>query len=219
MSLLLAAGGAGSPVNYVLTCASGSYSYTGVAASLNVAHSLVCDAGAYAYSGNAATLTYTPGAAKVDYVLSCSAGSYAYSGQPASLLYVAGAIQVIQGGVKKLNLRAQFRGVETEDQKRLRREAAGIIARAKKAEPADIYGLQVEAEDVSGQLQDAIAQLELAASAFTAELRAKEAKKATIDAKRLQLLLVDAQLQIETMQQQVEELDVAFIVMMIAAHI
>ena len=132
---------------------------------------------------------------------------------------MAGAIQVIQGGVKKLNLRAQFRGVETEDQKRLRREAAGIIARAKKAEPADIYGLQVEAEDVSGQLQDAIAQLELAASAFTAELRAKEAKKATIDAKRLQLLLVDAQLQIETMQQQVEELDVAFIVMMIAAHI
>lgn len=119
---------------------------------------------------------------------------------------------------RKLNLRAQFRGVETEDQKRLRREASGIITRAKKAEPADIYGLQVEAEDVSGQLQEAIAQLELAASAFTAEMRAKEAAKATKDAKRLQLLLITAQSQLEAMQQQVEELDAVFVFMMIAAH-
>ena len=95
----------------------------------------------------------------------------------------SGQSQPKQGGApRKLYLQAQFRGVETEDQKRLRREASGIIARAKNADPSELYGLVVDAEDISGQLQEAIAQLEVAAEAFTAELRAKEAKKATIDA-------------------------------------
>lgn len=100
MALLLAAGGGGSPVNYTLVCASGSYSYTGVDASLKVAHSLQCAAGSYSYSGVAASLkvahslvcdagayTYTGNAAslKVEHSLVCDAGAYAYTGVAASL--------------------------------------------------------------------------------------------------------------------------------------
>lgn len=109
MSLLLAVD-AGGTVNYVLTCATGTYTYTGQAATLSVTHSLVCangaytytgqaatlnvahrlacDAGSYAYTGNDATLTYVAGSAAVNYTLACDAGSYAYAGSDAVLTYV-----------------------------------------------------------------------------------------------------------------------------------
>lgn len=107
MSLLLALGAAGGPVNYVLTCAAGSYTYTGLAATFNRGYSLSCSAGSYVYAGNAATLTrgysltcasgayvytgnaatldYVSGAAPVNYTLTCDAGAYVYSGQSATL--------------------------------------------------------------------------------------------------------------------------------------
>ena len=81
--LLLFFGGAAGPVNYTLTCASGSYTYTGQAATFKRGYSLTCAAGAYTYTGQAATL-------KRGYSLTCGAGNYSYAGQDATLTYVAG---------------------------------------------------------------------------------------------------------------------------------
>jgi len=68
----------GGSVSYVLSCNSGSYTYTGQAASLTVERKLSLAAGAYTYSGQAAGLT-------VDRRLALAAGSYTYAGQAASL--------------------------------------------------------------------------------------------------------------------------------------
>ena len=124
-----------------------------------------------------------------------------------------------QGGIKKLNLRASFRGVETEEQKRLRREAQGIIKRIQKAQPEQATDLQEEAEGISAELRAAIERLELAADAFEQAMKAKQAAKAQKQAKELQSLLIEAQLQAEILQQQVEEMDVAFVMFMLAAHL
>jgi hypothetical protein len=112
--------GAGGPINYALTCASGAYTYTGQAASLPVSHTLACDAGAYVYTGqdasfvlghnlaldagayvyagNDATLTYVPGATTINYTLACDAGAYVYTGVDAALSYVSTAMQAEGGG-------------------------------------------------------------------------------------------------------------------------
>lgn len=105
MSLLLAITAAGGPTNYTLTCAAGSYTYTGQAATLKVSHSLTCSAGAYTYAGQAATLKVAhslvcnPGAysyvgqtatLKVAHSLTCAAGAYNYVGNAAILAYVPG---------------------------------------------------------------------------------------------------------------------------------
>lgn len=71
------AGGAG-PVNYVLTCAVGTYTYTGNTTSLKVAHSLICAPGSYSYTGQIASL-------KVVHSLVCSTGAYSYTGVDSSL--------------------------------------------------------------------------------------------------------------------------------------
>lgn len=126
------------------------------------------------------------------------------------------------GGVKKsgrLNLQAQFRGVETEEQKRLRREAQGIIKRIQKAQPEQVVALQDEAEGIGKELQDAIARLELAADAYEQAMKAKQAQKARRDAEALQAMLIEAQLQTELLQQQAEELDVVWLTFAIAAHL
>lgn len=107
MSLLLITLSAGGPVNYVLTCDAGSYTYTGQAATLSlerklacdtgayaytgqdatlqVRHSLVCDAGAYVYTGNDATL-------QVRHSIVCDVGAYSYTGNDATLTYVPGVV-------------------------------------------------------------------------------------------------------------------------------
>jgi hypothetical protein len=101
--------GGGSSVNYTLTCASGSYVYTGQAATLELARKLSLAAGAYVYTGQAATLvvarnlslavgayTYTGVAAslKLDRKLALAAGAYSYAGLPATLTYVPGAAKI-----------------------------------------------------------------------------------------------------------------------------
>lgn len=119
MSLLLALQGGGT--SYSLTCAAGSYSVAGQAASLKVSRKLVCAAGSYAVSGQPAslkvgrrlvcdagsysvvgqpaTLVYTAGAAGVAYSLACSPGSYLLSGSPATLTYTSGALPApVTGG-------------------------------------------------------------------------------------------------------------------------
>lgn len=111
-----------------------------------------------------------------------------------------------------LGLRAQLRKHETEEQKRLRREAQGIIQRIKEAEPQQVEQLQEEAEDISGQLRDAIAALENVAAQYQSKLNQKRTSE-------LQSLLVEAQLQAEMMQQQQEELDVCYVMLLLAAHV
>lgn len=98
MSLLLAVGGGVTPVNYVLTCAVGSYTYTGQAATLRRGYSLICAPGSYAYTGIAATLTYVPGVATANYTLVCDVGSYVYSGIAATLTYATGAVETTLQG-------------------------------------------------------------------------------------------------------------------------
>ncbi len=124
-----------------------------------------------------------------------------------------------QGGVKKLHLRASFRGVETEEQKRLRREAQGIIKRIQTARPEESIAVQEEAEGISAELRYAIDRLEIAADAFEQAMKVKQAQKAQKQAQELQSLLIEAQLQAEILQQQVEEMDVAFVMFMLAAHL
>lgn len=95
-------GAASSAVNYTLSCAAGSYTYTGKDATLTVQrnYTLSCAAGSYTYTGVAATLTYTPGSAKVDYTLACDSGTYSYTGNAATLTY-SGAAATTQpsGGI------------------------------------------------------------------------------------------------------------------------
>lgn len=121
-----------------------------------------------------------------------------------------------QGGVH--GLRAQFRRIETEEQKRLRREAQGIIQRIKRADPEQSEALLDDSKDISRQLQEAIAALEALAAEYQAQLEAQQALHAQEEARALRSLLIEAQLQAELLQQQVEELDVAYIIFMLAAH-
>ena len=85
------------PVDNTLTCAAGSYTLAGVAATLLVSHNLALAAGAYTYSGIAATLDYVPGTpAGTAYTLTCAAGSYTYTGV-SSTLHVARNLPMATG--------------------------------------------------------------------------------------------------------------------------
>lgn len=121
-----------------------------------------------------------------------------------------------QGGLH--GLRAQFRRIETEEQKRLRREAQGIIQRIKRADPEQSEALLDDSKEISRQLQEAIAALEALAAEYQAQLEAQQALRAQEEARALRSLLIEAQLHAELLQQQVEELDVAYIMFMLAAH-
>ena len=121
-----------------------------------------------------------------------------------------------QGGIG--GLRAQFKRIETEEQKRLRREAQGIIQRIKQADAVQADALLDDSKEISRQLQDAIAALEALAAEYQAQLDAEMAQQAQEQSSRLRSLLIEAQLQAELLQQQVEELDVAYIMFMLAAH-
>lgn len=90
MSLLLATGGAGSPTNYALTCAAGSYTLTGVAANLKTAHKLPAAAGSYTLSGVAAST-------KTARKLQAAAGAYALAGVAAAVP-VARKLSAAAGG-------------------------------------------------------------------------------------------------------------------------
>lgn len=84
----------GGATNYTLTASAGSYTLTGIDATLTytpaaVNYSLTADVGAYALSGVDATLTYT--VAGTAYTLSADAGAYSLTGVDATLSYVPGS--------------------------------------------------------------------------------------------------------------------------------
>ena len=70
---------------YSLVANSGSYSYTGQAATLLKSKVLSASSGSYSISGQAATLLKSK-------LLNASAGSYAYTGQSATISYVSGGV-------------------------------------------------------------------------------------------------------------------------------
>jgi hypothetical protein len=65
------------PVNYAINCNVGSYTVTGKASTLLVAHKLTCAVGSYAVIGSSATFTSTIN-------LSCETGNYYLTGFPAT---------------------------------------------------------------------------------------------------------------------------------------
>lgn len=115
---------------------------------------------------------------------------------------------------------------ETEEQKRARREAQGIIQRAKQPK-ADIQELFKEAATVSTFLKSDIERLEKQAVEYQAlidqrrtKARAEALAIARNDAlatRQLQAQLIEIQLMAERQAQQIEELDVVFMAVMLAA--
>jgi len=154
--------GGGSSVNYTLTCAVGSYVYTGQtatlglarklaldvgayvytgqAATLTVARRLALDAGAYVYAGNNATLDYVPG--RVDYTLACDAGAYVYTGQDATLDYSAG-VPVPTGGHFAFD--EKKRGKRWKKEKEERDQRREVLVAAFQGLPAEVKPVAVEA--------------------------------------------------------------------------
>lgn len=105
MSLLLAAGSGGGSVAYSLTCAAGTYTLTGNAATLRKDSSLVCSTGSYSLTGSSTTLnkvsslvctagsytlTGTSNVLQVARTFSCAAGDYSLSGYTTTLTYSPG---------------------------------------------------------------------------------------------------------------------------------
>lgn len=98
-------------------------------------------------------------------------------------------------------LTPKFRG-ETEEEKRLRREAQGILSRVEIGEPSE--QLVNDAKDVIDQLKDEIINLKLKERVLVAEKRHAE--------------MIRVQLAQEQLQSQIEEIDTSFVMMMIIAE-
>lgn len=183
-------------VNRKLAGAAGSYSYSGQAASFLRMAKLTGANGAYSYTGQAATLTYTPGAGAVSYTLTGSSGGYSITGNTATLSVVI--LPKNSGGFEDYgeNIRQQAKRTKLRDEHReIVTETQQVIAQIKADD--DCFA---EAADVSRKLQSAIADLNAAADKSQADAMA-------------------AQLQAEYLQQQAEELDVAYMMVVMAAHL
>lgn len=115
---------------------------------------------------------------------------------------------------------------ETEAQKETRRIAQGIIQRAKQPQ-ADMPALFEEAREVSAEIKADIAQIELDIQGLLAlidkrqtKLRLDALRKSQNDVlamRQMEAALIDLQLRAEAQAQQIEELDVVFMVIMLAA--
>ena len=240
MSLLLALTGAGGGA-FTLNADSGSYAISGTAATLLHHRVLNAEAGAYVLSGTAATLlhnrvlqaesgayalagtdatiVYTPSGTV--YTLNAESGAYSITGADASFLYTSNASA--GGGVPWNPYRPSG---ETEQQKTARRIAQGIIQRAKEPQ-ADIPALFEEAREVSASIKADIAQIDLDIQGLLAlidkrqtKLRLDALRKSQNDVlamRQMEAALIDLQLRAEAQAQQIEELDVVFMVVMLAA--
>lgn len=202
---------------------------------------VTADAAAYVLAGQDATLTYTPSG--TTYTLTCDAASFAIAGQDANLirgrvvaaesgaysftgqdatLSFSGAQQQKLGGVPAWNP-YEKRG-ETEEQKRTRRIAQGIIREAQKP-AADLEKLSKKASKVSGLLQADAARYEADAARYATEIAQSKlaiaqvmmARNDALATRQLEQRMIAAQLQAEFARQMVQELDVVFMAVMLAA--
>jgi uncharacterized protein YeaO (DUF488 family) len=131
---------------------------------------------------------------------------------------------VLNGGVPAWN--PYVATGESEEQKRNRRIAQGIIKQAQKPD-ADIAKLSIKARDVSQRLKADAERFEAFAEqlalelerAYTQRLLAEvmQARNNALATRQLEQQMIAAQLQAEANRQQIEELDVVFMVVMLAA--
>jgi hypothetical protein len=113
---------------------------------------------------------------------------------------------------------------ETEEQKRTRRIAQGIIRDAQKPS-ADLEKLAKKASKVSEQLKADVAFYEAEAARYAQEIAQSkqaialvmQARNDALATRQLEQRMIAAQLQAEAAAQQMEELDVVFMVAMLAA--
>ncbi len=113
---------------------------------------------------------------------------------------------------------------ETEEQKRTRRIAQGIIREAQKP-AADIARLSRRAATVSEKLKADVAYYEAEAAKYATEIEQSkqaialvmQAKNDALATRQLEQRMIAAQLQAEAAAQQAEELDVVFMAAMLAA--
>lgn len=175
----------------------GLYSIAGNAVTDSVNRADNLNAGAYAISGKDITdVITTAGTAYTDSLL---AGSYSITGYDLND-QITSAVQAF--ATPGFKLTPKFRG-ETKEEKRLRRESQGIIARAKVAEKEQETQLFDDAKDVVDQLKLEIGRLEVKAREFEVQFRHAE--------------MIRAQLAKEQLEAQVEEIDTAFVVFMMLA--
>lgn len=115
---------------------------------------------------------------------------------------------------------AQIKPRESEEQKRTRRVAQGIIREAQKP-AADVEKLAKKAEKVSAQLKADIAYFEALAEQYAREIEqtrlAMQARNDALATRQLEQRMIQAQLLAEAAAQQREELDVVFMAVMLAA--
>lgn len=179
---------------------------------------VTADPAAFTVAAQDATLTYaTPGA----YTIACDAAAFTLAAQDATLTFTP--IASTGGGVP---WNVWGKTGETEDQKRTRRLAQGIIARAKKP-TADIGRLKEQAARVSGLLREDAERLDALAERYQVELRQKaddalrdtlmRARNDALATRQLEARMIQAQVQAESARQQIEELDIVFLVVMLAA--
>lgn len=113
---------------------------------------------------------------------------------------------------------------ETEEQKRTRRIAQGIIRDVAKPS-ADVAKLSKKAAKVSEQLRADAAQYEALAAEYAAQIErdkavlaaVMQARNNALATRQLEQRMIAAQLQAEVAMQQAEELDVVFVAVMLAA--
>jgi hypothetical protein len=117
---------------------------------------------------------------------------------------------------------SQVQRSEPDEQKRNRRLAQGIIARAQKPS-ADVAKLAKQAARVSALLQDDAAQFEAQAARYATEIAKNtlaavmQAKNDALATRQLEQRMIQAQLQAESARQMVDELDVVFMAVMLMA--
>lgn len=110
---------------------------------------------------------------------------------------------------------------ETDEQKRVRREAQGIIAKARRVD-ADIEQLAEQAKPIAAMLRADVDRLERAAESYKAEIgkratkRLMNARNDALATRQLEQKLIASQLQAEQQAQQLEELDMVFIIALVA---
>lgn len=180
---------------------------------------VTADAAAFTVAAQDATLTYTPAAGA--YTIVGDPAAFVWAVQDAGLIYTPAAST---GGGVPWNVWGKTG--ETEDQKRTRRLAQGIIARAKKPS-ADIGRLKEQAARVSGLLREDAERLDALAERYQGELRQRaddalrdtlmRARNDALATRQLEARMIQAQVQAESARQQIEELDIVFMVVMLAA--
>lgn len=174
----------------------GAYALSGKAITDSKAYSDALSKGTYALVGNTVSDVKTGSTSYLDNLL---AGNYLYAGISIADNYVSSQpIQATPGFYK-----AYVKKQETEEEKRLRREAQGIIARAKTEKPSK--SLYNDAQDVTEQIKLEIARLGLKAKYFEAQLQQQHQ--------------IEAQLKAEQLQSQINEIDEVFVMMMLIAQL